>query len=316
MENPQADRRASFPALPHLKTMTRTALMARSVERAFSSLRTLEGNGVEIGRAFPTPQLADLDPFLLLDHMGPIRIQAGEDVGFPDHPHRGFETVTYLLDGRMEHKDSFGNRGLLEAGDVQWMTAGSGLVHSEMPARELLRTGGRLEGFQLWVNLPRRDKMTPPRYQELKSAFIPSAASASGDVQARVIAGESLGTRGAIESRTPILYLHLTLEPGATHLQAVPESFNGFAYVIRGQVRFSGQLETQGEGRVVVFAKDGGEVSISNPSSGPAELLLIAGEPIGEPVERYGPFVMNTRDEIMQAFRDFREGKMGTISDN
>ena len=294
--------------------MTKTALKTRSVARAFSSLRTLEGEGVEIGRAFPTQQLEDIDPFLLLDHMGPIVIKPGEALGFPEHPHRGFETVTYLLEGQIEHKDSFGNRGLLEAGDVQWMTAGSGLVHSEMPGRELVRTGGRLEGFQLWVNLPRRDKMTPPRYQELKSAGIPRATSAGGDVQVRVIAGESLGTRGAIESRTPILYLHLALEPGATHTQAVPESFNAFAIVIRGQAQFSGHPEPQGPGRVVVFAKDGDETSISNPSSEPAELLLIAGEPIGEPVERYGPFVMNTRDEIMKAFRDFREGKMGTIS--
>src|ERR1700676_2979298 len=238
-------RPASFPAFPHQNSMTKTELKARSVARAFSSLRTLEGDGVEIGRAFPTPQLDDIDPFLLLDHMGPIRIEPGQDVGFPEHPHRGFETVTYLLDGQMEHRDSFGNRGLLEAGDVQWMTAGSGLVHSEMPARELLRTGGRLEGFQLWVNLPRRDKMTPPRYQELKSAAIPSASSPSGDVRVRVIAGEWLGTRGAIESRTPILYLHLTLEPEATHVQGVPETFNAFALVIKGQAQFSEHPEAQ-----------------------------------------------------------------------
>jgi hypothetical protein len=294
--------------------MTTTELKTRSVARAFTSVRTLEGEGVEIGRAFPTQQLEDIDPFLLLDHMGPISIKPGEDLGFPDHPHRGFETVTYLLDGQIEHRDSFGNRGLLEAGDIQWMTAGSGLVHSEMPGRELARTGGCLEGFQLWVNLPRRDKMTAPRYQELKSAGIPRAASADGSVQVRVIAGESLSVRGAIESRTPILYLHLTLAPGATHLQAVPSTFNAFAFVIRGQARFSDQEQPQGEGRVVVFAQDGDEVFISNPAAEPAELLLIAGEPIGEPVERHGPFVMNTRDEVMQAFRDFREGKMGTIS--
>ena len=294
--------------------MIQTAVKTRTVARAFPSLRTLEGGGVEIARAFPTQQLDDIDPFLLLDHMGPIRIQPGEDVGFPDHPHRGFETVTYLLDGQIEHKDSFGNRGLLEAGDVQWMTAGSGLVHSEMPGRQLVHTGGRLEGFQLWVNLPRRDKMTAPRYQELKAAAIPRASNATGDVQVRVIAGESLGTGGAIESRTPILYLHLTLQPGAAHVQSVPKSFNAFALVIRGKAQFSGQPEIQGEGRVVIFANDADEISISNPSAEPVELLLIAGEPIGEPVERYGPFVMNTREEVGQAFRDFREGKMGTIS--
>ena len=166
----------------------------------------------------------------------------------------------------------------------------------------------------MWVNLPRRDKMTAPRYQELKAAAIPRASNATGDVQVRVIAGESLGTRGAIESRTPILYLHLTLQPGGAHMQSVPKSFNAFALVIRGKAQFSDQPEIQGEGRVVIFANDGDEISISNPSAEPVELLLIAGEPIGEPVERYGPFVMNTREEVGQAFRDFREGKMGTIS--
>jgi quercetin 2,3-dioxygenase len=294
--------------------VTKTEVKTRSLASAFPSLRTLEGEGVEISRAFPTQQLEDIDPFLLLDHMGPIQIKPGEALGFPDHPHRGFETVTYLLNGRMEHKDSFGNHGSLEAGDVQWMTAGSGLVHSETPASDFVRTGGRLEGFQLWVNLPCRDKMMAPRYQELKSAGIPRATSATGDVQVRVIAGESLGTHGAIESRTPILYIHLTLGPRATHVQPVPKNFNAFALIIRGQAQFPGLPASQGEGRVVVFAKDGDEISISNPSAEPAELLLIAGEPIGEPVERYGPFVMNTREEIMQAFRDFREGKMGTIS--
>jgi redox-sensitive bicupin YhaK (pirin superfamily) len=293
--------------------MTKIETKQRSVARAFSSIRTLEGGGVQIGRAFPTPQLEDVDPFLLLDHMGPIQIAPGENTGFPDHPHRGFETVTYLLAGQMEHRDSFGNRGFLEAGDVQWMTAGSGLVHSEMPGRDLVRTGGRLEGFQIWVNLPRRDKMTPPHYQELKAAAIPRAQSANGDVQVKVIAGESLGTRGAIESRTPMLYLHLTLQPGARHIQEIAASFNALAYVISGQAQFAGLPEQHADGRVVLFSHDGEEIAISNPSDQPVELLLLAGEPIGEPVARYGPFVMNTREELVQAFEDFRSGKMGRL---
>src|SRR5574340_1268241 len=144
--------------------MTKTETNYRSIEREAPGQRTLEGAGVPIGRAFPTREIEDLDPFLLLDHMGPLELAPGQDTGFPDHPHRGVETVTYLLEGQMQHKDSFGNRGLLEAGDVQWMTAGSGLVHSEMPGSELVRKGGRLEGFQLWVNLPRAAKLTPPRY--------------------------------------------------------------------------------------------------------------------------------------------------------
>ena len=293
--------------------MTNTQTRSRSVAKVVPSLRTLEGGGVEIHRAFPIPQLEDIDPFLLLDHMGPIRIAPGENTGFPDHPHRGFETVTYLLEGQMEHKDSFGNRGFLNPGDVQWMTAGSGLVHSEMPGRDLVRTGGRLEGFQLWVNLPRRDKMTPPHYQELKSAEIPRARSADGGVEVRVIAGEALGTRGAIESRTPILYLHLTLSPGAQHIQPIPKSFHAFAYVIRGQAKFGGAADLAGADRVVVFSRDGEDIAIANPADEPVDLLLIAGEPIGEPVARYGPFVMNTREELAEAFQDFRNGKMGAI---
>jgi quercetin 2,3-dioxygenase len=292
---------------------TTTEVKYRSVSKIIPSLRTLEGGGVEIHRGFPIPKLDQVDPFLLLDHMGPIQFKPGENIGFPDHPHRGFETVTYVLEGQMEHKDSFGNRGFLEAGDVQWMTAGSGLVHSEMPGRDLVREGGRLEGFQIWINLPKRDKMVAPHYQELKAAQIPKATSADGSVRARVIAGESLGVRGVIESRTPILYLHLMLAPGARHVQPVPNSFHAFAFVIRGQAQFEGSDERAGDNRLVLFSQDGEEVAISNPSTQPLDLLLLAGEPISEPVARYGPFVMNTRDELVQAFEDFRSGKMGKI---
>jgi redox-sensitive bicupin YhaK (pirin superfamily) len=291
--------------------MTKTEVKQRSVQWVYSAHRTLEGGGVEIGRAFPTAQLEDVDPFLLLDHMGPLQIKPGENTGFPDHPHRGFETVTYLLAGQLEHRDSFGNRGFLEAGDVQWMTAGSGLVHSEMPGRDLVRTGGLLEGFQIWINLPKRDKMTTPRYQELKAAEIPHAER--DGVRVKVIAGEALGVRGAIESRSPMLYLHLTLDPGARHGQEIPGNFNALAYVIRGEVAFGGLAEAQSDGRVVLFSHDGDQLSISNPADKPVDLLLLAGEPIGEPVARYGPFVMNTREELVEAFEDYRSGKMGTL---
>jgi len=291
--------------------MTKTDTKTRTVQKAFPSLRTLEGGGVQIGRAFPNEQLDDVDPFLLLDHMGPIDYRPGDNTGFPDHPHRGFETVTYLLSGQMEHRDSFGHRGFLEPGDVQWMTAGSGLVHSEMPGRDLVRNGGKLEGFQIWINLPRRDKMTPPHYQELKAAQIPHAEKDGAKI--KVIAGEALGVRGAIESRTPMLYLHVSLEPGAAHIQEIPAGFNALAYVVNGQTSFEGLDSPQGPGRVVLFANDGDRVAVSNSSDRPLDLLLLAGEPINEPVARYGPFVMNTRQELVQAFDDFRSGKMGTL---
>jgi redox-sensitive bicupin YhaK (pirin superfamily) len=291
--------------------MTATTLSTRTVTDLLPAQRTTEGGGVTIRRAFPTPRLEDVDPFLLFDHMGPWTLRPGEGTGFPDHPHRGFETVTYLLQGEMEHRDSFGNRGRLGPGDVQWMTAGSGLVHSEMPGAELVRQGGLLEGFQIWVNLPKSAKMTPPHYQELSAKAIP-VASADG-VQVRVIAGEALGTKGAIQTTTPIEYLHFTLEPGAAHTQPIPRSHNAVAYVIRGQAAFEGRPENVREGTLAVFGHDGDAVRFSNPGAEPVEILLVAGEPIGEPVARYGPFVMNTREELLQAFEDFRSGKMGEI---
>ncbi len=283
----------------------------RAVTRVFTAPRTTDGDGVDLRRAFPGPELAELDPFLLLDQMGPMDFAPGDKRGFPPHPHRGFETVTYLLSGEMEHRDSWGNRGRLRPGDVQWMTAGSGLVHSEMPGRDFAQAGGRLHGFQLWVNLPRRDKMIAPRYQDTAAERIPTAASADGRVRARVIAGEALGIHGVIETRIPILYLHVTVEPGAEFTQAVPKSENAFAFVIEGEGTFGGKRVKAND--VALFDRAGETVKVTNTGSGPLAFLLIAGEPIGEPVARYGPFVMNTREEVLQAVEDFRQGRMGEL---
>src|SRR5436189_495679 len=183
----------------------------REATRITTAHRQSEGAGFVVRRPFPGAEVDSVDPFLLLDEMGPIDYAPGEAKGAPDHPHRGFETVTYVLEGAIDHGDSQGNRGRIGAGDVQWMTAGSGVIHSEMPSEEIRRDGGRLHGFQLWVNLSRRDKMMLPRYQELRAAEIPTATSADGKVSVTVIAGESLGTRAAIDTRTPIMYLHLRL---------------------------------------------------------------------------------------------------------
>jgi redox-sensitive bicupin YhaK (pirin superfamily) len=285
-------------------------------------VRTLEGGGFLVRRPFPTPSLDHLDPFLLLDEMGPSDLGPGEAKGAPDHPHRGFETVTYLLSGRMEHKDSGGRSGKLAPGDVQWMTAGAGVVHSEMPEAGFLKTGGRMHGFQLWVNLPRRDKMMKPRYQEIPADRIPSARSADGKVQVKVIAGEALGARAVIETRTPILYLHFTLEAGARVVQPVPADYNVFAYVVRGAGTFGPDSRPASEGEMVVFRRPGqggearaieGAVAIQASVSGQLEMLVVGGVPLGEPVERYGPFVMNTKDEIRQAIEDYQAGRMGAI---
>lgn len=285
----------------------------RTVADIAPALRTLEGGGVEIRRGFPTARVEDVDPFLLFDHMGPLDYKPGQATGFPEHPHRGFETVTYVLHGVMEHRDSFGHHGVLEPGDVQWMTAGSGLVHSEMPGASLVKNGGRLEGFQVWVNLPKRDKMKPPAYQEIKASEIPVATSNDGLVVARVIAGETLGVTGAVKTNTPVLYLHVTLAPGGLLTQRVPSSQNAIVYTIGGELTFNGSAQRATESKLATFEHDGDEIQLTNNGASPAEFLLLAGEPLNEPVARYGPFVMNTKDELVQAFEDFRSGKMGAI---
>jgi len=287
----------------------------RSVAGIVNSIETLEGGGFQVRRPFPQASFSEFDPFLLLDEMGPMDVAPGEAKGAPDHPHRGFETVTYLLSGEMEHKDSRGHAGRLTPGDVQWMTAGAGVVHSEMPSAEFQRAGGRMHGFQLWVNLPQTDKMTKPRYQEIPRSRIPEATSEDGLVTVRVIAGEAMGQRAVIETHTPIVYLHYSIEPGGVVEQRVPAEYNTFAYVIDGAGLFGSDQERAVDGQMVMFAQDGDTIRIENPASATErlDLLLIAGVPLNEPVARYGPFVMNTEREIRQAFEDYVRGRMGAI---
>jgi redox-sensitive bicupin YhaK (pirin superfamily) len=284
-------------------------MTTRSVAEIVHATPQLEGEGMLVTRPFPTAHLDHLDPFLLLDRLGPVTHGPGEAKGAPDHPHRGFETVTYVLEGAIEHGDSQGNHGRIGAGDVQWMTAGSGVVHSEMPAEEIRRNGGRLHGFQLWVNLPRRDKMMKPRYQELRAAEIPTATSADGSTTVTVIAGESLGTHATIDTRTPIIYLHVRLTAGARFTQPIPSTYNAFAFIIGGEAVFGDRAAREND--AVFFDRDGDEVSITSANG--AELLLIAGVPLHEPVARYGPFVMNTPGEIRQAMIDYQSGRFGEI---
>jgi quercetin 2,3-dioxygenase len=294
---------------------TRTSEV-RTVAGVVNSIETLEGGGFLVRRPFPKASFSEFDPFLLLDEMGPTECGPGEAKGAPDHPHRGFETVTYVLSGDMEHRDSRGHAGRLRTGDVQWMTAGAGVVHSEMPSSDFARDGGRMHAFQLWVNLPQRDKMMKPRYQEIPSSRIPKAVSADGLVSVSLIAGEALGQKAVIETRTPIVYLHYRIKLGGVMTQPVSGSFNAFAYVVEGEGLFGADRERAGDGQMVLFAQDGDEVRIENPAGANAtlEVLLIAGLPLNEPVARYGPFVMNTMDEIRQAIEDYRLGRMGAIS--
>jgi quercetin 2,3-dioxygenase len=287
----------------------------RSIRLVEKSDETAEGDGFIVHRSFPSRSIRNLDPFLLLDEMGPLDLLPQERRGFPEHPHRGFVTVTYMLEGRFEHKDSQGNSGKLGPGDVQWMTAGSGLVHSEMPEKEFAKSGGRLHGFQLWINLRKTDKWVKPDYQDVPSTKIPIVRTPDGKVSIKVIAGNYLDTNAVISTLTPILYLHFTLQPGAEVVQFVPENYNAFTYIIGGKGLFGKDKIMVGEMNLIVFKNDGQYISISESENArsPLDVLLIAGMPLNEPIVQYGPFVMNTKEEIDKTLDDYRNGRIGKI---
>ncbi|MEJ2260953.1 MAG: pirin family protein [Nitrosopumilaceae archaeon] len=284
----------------------------RTISEIITAKTTTEGDGFQVNRPFPNYAIRDFDPFLLLDEMGPVNYAPNEAKGASPHPHRGFETVTYMIEGAFEHKDSQGNSGKLLPGDVQWMTAGSGVIHSELPEEEFAKKGGRFHGLQLWVNLPKKEKMIKPRYQEISSDNIPVAKKDDGSVQVKVIAGESMGTKAVIDTKIPIIYLHFKLQPNATFTQNVPQNYNAFAYVLKGNALF-GREKTLAKKNQAVFFDQKGENLILSSHNDSAEVLLIAGMPINEPVKRYGPFVMNTDEELQQAITDYQNGKMGKI---
>ncbi len=291
---------------------SRTNGNVREATHIVTAQRQLEGGGFVVRRPFPTRALDMIDPFLLLDEMGPAEYGPGEAVGAPDHPHRGFETVTYMLEGEFEHEDSAGHRGVLRPGDVQWMTAGAGIVHSEMPSQAIRSDGGRVHGFQIWVNLPARLKMTRPRYQEVPSSRIPAATSEDGRARARVIAGEALGVHAAIDTHTPIVLQDWTLDAGADVWVAIPDTYQAFAYVFAGSVAIGDTGKAVHDGALARLGP--GEAVRLQGAPGGGRLLLLAGTPIAEPVARYGPFVMNRPDELETAVRDYQSGRMGRIT--
>ena len=286
----------------------------RKIIQTVNAIKTLEGGGFPVRRPFPIAGLLDVDPFLLLDHLGPVAWRPGEGIGAPDHPHRGFETVTYLLSGEMEHKDSAGHHGKLTPGDVQWMTAGSGVVHSELPSEKFMREGGTMHGFQIWINLPAKDKMIPVRYQDISKDEIPKVTSEDEKVRASIIAGEAMGQKAVIDTHTPIIYLHYTLSPGGRIEQAIPSDHNALAYVISGEAILGSNNKKVTEGQLATMSTgDSLQIHNAENSNKDVDLLILAGIPIGEPLARYGPFVMNTEDEIREAIDDYRNGRMGSI---
>lgn len=273
----------------------------RTVERLIAGQATSDGAGVKLTRVLTHDLQRRLDPYLMLDAFG---TDNPDDYigGFPDHPHRGFETVTYMIAGRMRHRDSAGNEGLLQNGGVQWMTAGSGLVHSELPEQE----EGRMEGFQLWLNLPSADKMCKPWYRDMQAGAIPEI-DVDG-VKARIIAGASHGVAGAMQRDvTEPLYLDLHLEAGSSFSQALPAGHNAFVYVYRGELDIGGtQVPVQ---RMAILKNQAGSDGVRLDAAVATRALLIAGKPLQEPIAQYGPFVMNTTAEVHQAVEDFRAGK-------
>lgn len=281
-----------------------TVRRPRTVQGLVAGQATSDGAGVRLTRVLDHTLQRRLDPFLMLDAFGSER---ADDyiAGFPDHPHRGFETITYMLAGRMRHRDSAGHEGLLQNGGVQWMVAGRGVIHSELPEQE----EGLMEGFQLWLNLPARDKLTAPWYRDIPSAEIPEFVTADG-VTVRVIAGSSHGTAGAVERPvTEPLYLDLHLPAGARFAQTLPAGYNAFVYVYRGALRIdSAEVPAQ---RMAILANAAQADGVVLHADVPARALLIAGRPLGEPIVQYGPFVMNTQAEIQQAVADYRAGRLG-----
>ncbi|GGY65684.1 pirin family protein [Pseudoduganella albidiflava] len=281
-----------------------TVSRPRSVERVIQGQAVMDGAGVKINRVLTQPLQRRLDPFLMLDNFGS---EEASDylAGFPDHPHRGFETVTYMLEGRMRHRDSAGNEGLLENGGVQWMTAGRGVIHSEMPEQE----EGLMEGFQLWLNLPAKDKLMQPWYRDFKAAEIPAFTTPEG-ATVRVIAGSSHGVTGAVtRDVTEPLYLDVELPAGTTFSQRLPAGHNAFLYPYRGSVTVAGKAVA--ERSMAILANDAEADGVAISAEGKARFILIAGRPLNEPIAQYGPFVMNTQQEIHQAVQDFRAGLLG-----
>ncbi|GHJ09054.1 hypothetical protein TPA0907_34210 [Micromonospora humidisoli] len=302
-----------LPRLPRLDETT----SYRPVRRLTTAPSGYEGEGFPVRRAFAGVPMSDLDPFIHLDQMGEVDYAPGEPKGTPWHPHRGFETVTYMIDGIMDHQDSQGGGGTITDGDTQWMTAGSGLLHIEAPPEHLVASGGLFHGLQLWVNLPRVAKMMPPRYQDIRGRESALLTTPDGGALIRIIAGEIAGHRGPGATHTPITIAHVTLEPGAELDLPWRADFNALVYALSGRGTIGtdrrpfqgGQLAVHGAGdalRVTAAGKQDGNT--------PAlDLYIMGGKPIREPVAHYGPFVMNTRAELMQAFEDFQAGKLGVV---
>ena len=275
----------------------------RSIKSIIPTHTVLEGGGFKVRR--PVAMGSLMSPFLLLDEMGPVNYGPREAIGAPSHPHRGFETVTYMLEGAMQHADSAGNSGDLNPGDVQWMTAGRGIIHSELPHPDFYESGGKMHGFQIWVNLPAKDKMMAPRYQDIPANDLPTVESSDGKVWAKVVAGEAMGAKAVIDTVIPIQFIHYKMQADSKVNHAVANDLNVMVYMFGGSAKIAGKKVEDGQ---LVLLSEGSEIDFASNQG--AEFLLLAGPEINEPISRYGPFVMNTRQEIHQAIIDYQNGTL------
>jgi len=285
--------------------------MTRKVTEVKNCMKTFEGDGIPVIRAFPVPGMRELDPFLLFDHFGPIHYEPGGATGVPAHPHCGFEAITYLLGGEVEHKDSWGGQAAIETGDIQWMTTGSGLIHSELVTEKFKKSGGVMQGLQIWVNLPKKNKQVKPWYQHIKNNNI-HVFKEDDDIEIKVLVGQLKGIKSNVQTYSPVSIFDVQFSsPGKINLDISSEQMT-IVYVIEGELQFSEESQIASKGQMIYFDQSSNNINLTSISK-KGSYLVLAGKPLNEPVVRHGPFVTNTEGEMKQAMLNYQNGKMGEL---
>ena len=285
--------------------------MMRKVLNINDCMKTFEGDGIPVTRAFPVPEMREFDPFLLFDHFGPINYEPGGATGVPAHPHCGFEAITYLLGGEVEHKDSWGGQAAIETGDIQWMTTGSGLIHSELVTEKFKKSGGIIQGLQIWVNLPKKDKQVKPWYQHIKKDDIPAIKESSG-VEIKVLVGKVKETKSLVQTYSPVSIFDVQFSNSDQINLEISKNQIAMVYVIDGELQFVEENKIAAKGQMIYYDQSADEINLTSIST-EGSYLVLAGEPLNEPVVRHGPFVTNTEGEMKQAMLDYQNGKMGEL---
>ena len=285
--------------------------MMRKVLNINDCMKTFEGDGIPVTRAFPVPEMREFDPFLLFDHFGPINYEPGGATGVPAHPHCGFEAITYLLGGEVEHKDSWGGQAAIETGDIQWMTTGSGLIHSELVTEKFKKSGGIIQGLQIWVNLPKKDKQVKPWYQHIKKDDIPAIKESSG-VEIKVLVGKVKETKSLVQTYSPVSIFDVQFSNSGQINLEISKNKIAMVYVIDGELQFVEENKIAAKGQMIYYDQSADEINLTSIST-EGSYLVLAGEPLNEPVVRHGPFVTNTEGEMKQAMLDYQNGKMGEL---